>query len=542
MNKSLTLIASAAVALSMFTTAAKADTMKTTADYKDLTDIDTTMKAKIDTLLSKGIFEGVASDSFGISQTMTRAQFAKVAALVFGLQVDNTIKTSSFSDVYASDSANGWAIPYIEAAKKAGLIDGMTDNTFAPEQNVTIGQLDTVLIKGLGKSVNVSTVPWYSDAVKQATALNIHPANKSGDAAADRADLVTGAYGSWQAVQSHKAQTQVSVSAVSASGDQTVLVTLDKSVDTSKASLSLSKDGTIIPTTLAWSGGNSSAALNLQADTKLTNGTYTVTLGGLDSSAIRTATGTFTIGTTSASGNINYTITGSYDLSNAIDSGLTSSATGTNGYATKAEAEDPLLSKFAKEVKFTATVNSGEEVALPGIIQSITSSNPSVVKAAVSSDHKGYILGNKAGTATVNMIYSPSNGENKQMSIQVQVKTDTVTANLIEARKSSFNQFMSVTSGVYSSQFNAYEQMDLKVTDNYGTEYEQNAIRQYNFALGIVFNPQDVVGDANAGAVGTVTVDLDGTVHITGNVTRFTLAAILFNGNRVYSDIIVIKN
>ncbi|WP_028552710.1 S-layer homology domain-containing protein [Paenibacillus sp. UNC451MF] len=540
MKKSLTLITTAAVALTMLSSTAMANTTKTTSDYKDLTNVEAGLKTKLDTLLAKGIFEGVSEDSFGISQNMTRAQFAKVASLVFGLKVDATIQTSSFTDVHSDDPANGWAIPYIEAAKKAGLIDGMTDTTFAPGENVTVGQLDTVFLKGLGKTVNTTGTPWFADAVNQAKDANIHPADKAGDAVATRADLVVGAYGSLPTSPSVENK-QVSIASVQASGDQVVKVTLDKAVDTSKATLTLSKEGSVISTNTTWSTDNNSATLTLTGDVKMTNGSYTVTLGGLDSSSVKTATGTFTAGTSSTTSNYTYFTPESYELTSVIDSGLTNSATGTNGSATKADAEDPTLSKFAKEVEITVTNSSGEEVSTPGLIQTITSSNPNVVKVAVSSDHKGYILGDKVGTATISVTYTTISGDVKQISIPVNVKNEAFTAQSVEARDTSITAYATVTNGVYSSQFNAFEEMDLKVTDNYGTEYEQNEIAKYNFALNTYFITEDISGDPANGPVGTVAIDKSGNVQITGNVTKFTLIFSSFNDKRAYADVTVRK-
>ncbi|WP_248926030.1 S-layer homology domain-containing protein [Paenibacillus hamazuiensis] len=542
MKKSISLIAAAAVALSMTANAVMAGPAKTAADYKDLTNLDAGLKDKVDTLLSQGIFEGVSDDSFGITQNMTRAQFAKVAALIFGLKVDNTLQTSSFSDVKADDAANGWAIPYIEAAKAAGLIDGVTDTTFAPGEHVTVGQLDTVLVKGLGKAVNTSVQPWYADAVKQAADLGIHPVDKSGGDAASRADLVIGAYGAWQASHGPKNTGKVSVSSVQASGDHVVKVTLDQPVDTVKATLTLSKDGTVIPVDVAWSGDAKSAELTLKNDAALSIGYYTVTLGGLDSSAIRSATGSLTIGTTSNSGNIQYLTASSYVIGNVIDSGITGSATGANGYATREEAENPALSKLATEVVIKAKTSSGEEIVLPGLVQSATSTNPTIVKAAVSEDHKAYILGVKEGTATINIIYAAGDDKRKQVSIPVTVKNERVMVQTLEARDLSFNQYVTtVTGNVYAGAFNAFEKMDLKAVDNYGNEYEQDEIQSYNFALGLMFLPEDIIGDTGSEPVGTVTIDTDGTVRVVGNVTRFTLTATTPEGKRVSSDVYVYK-
>ncbi|MCU6795520.1 S-layer homology domain-containing protein [Paenibacillus sp. WQ 127069] len=552
MKKKISMIAAATLALSIMASTAMADTLKTTADYKDLTNVDSALKSKIDALLAKQVFEGVSSDSFGITQNMTRAQFAKVASLIFELPIDLTNQTSSFADVRVSDAANGWAIPYIEAAKKAGLIDGMTDTTFAPGENVTIGQLDTVLVKGLGKTVNTSSSPWYTDAVNQATSLSIHPGDKVGSAIATRSDLVVGAYGSSQAFNAAKTPTQgqgqgqnqsqgPAILSSKASGDQSIVVTLDQPVDTDLALWSINKEGAELSKTVSWSLDKKTAALKL-SNTVLSPGSYIITLSGDGLSSIRTVSSTLAIGSSTASGTLNYEITGSYDLSNVIDSGITQAATGLSGYTTKADAENPVSSKFAKKITMNATNSSGEQIAIPGIIQSITSSDPSIVKAAVSSDHKGYILGNKAGTATVNIIYSTQNGENKQTAVSVQVKTDAVAGQKIEARKSSYTHTATVTGGVYYGLFNAYDKMDLKITDNYGIEYEQNEAQNYNFALNTFFNPEDIVGNPSNGSVGTVTVDTAGNVLVTGNVTRFTLVAILPNGNRAYTDVTVRSN
>ncbi|OXM83802.1 S-layer homology domain-containing protein [Paenibacillus rigui] len=548
MKKSVTLLTSAALAFSLFTSTALADTA-TSSDYKDLSNVDQAVKAKIDTLLSKGVFEGVSSDSFGIAENMTRAQFAKVAALVFGLKVDMTIQKSGFSDVVAEDPANGWAIPYIEAARHAGLIDGMTETTFAPGDPVTLGQLDTVFLKGLGKQVNTSVSPWYADAVKQAKALGIHPSSKEGAAVATRADLVEGAYSSLPDTSKPEqpGQTeQLSIASVQANGEQAVDVKLNRAIDNSTAKLTLSRNHEEIPTKVAWSSDKNAATLTLtEDDKKLSNGIYTITLSGLEGLPSSTITKIFTIGAagpSTTSGDYKYAILDSYNLKDVIDSGLTKQASGTSGYASQAEAENPTLSMFAKEVVITVTNKSGEEVAVSGIIQSITSSNPTVVKAAVSSDHKGYILGNKAGSANIDVIYSTIGGSTDHMTIPVQVKSSDLAADLIEARDKGSDQYVSVSNNVYSGQFNAYEAMDMKVTDNFGIEYEQDEIQSYNFALNVFFNVEDIVGDSNSGSVGTVTVDNAGIVHISGNVTDFTLVAKLPNGKSAAADIHVRKN
>ncbi|MFC5450831.1 S-layer homology domain-containing protein [Paenibacillus aestuarii] len=525
MKNTLKTIALTAAALSMLSSTAFA--ANSSADFTDLNGIDAGLKAKIDAMVSAGIFEGVSNDTFGIDQNMTRAQFAKVATLIYGINVDTSVKVSSFSDVKADDPANGWAIPYIEAAKKAGLIDGVTDTTFIPGDSVTTGQLDTVLLKGLGKKVNVSGTPWFADAVKQATDLGIHAAGKAGDQAATRADLVQSSYAAQQAFNDQN-QTLVSVTGAQASSDLLkVTVTLNKQVDTSKATLALNKDTSAVNTTTEWAADGKSATLTITGGA-LAAGNYTVTLGGLDASTIKTATATFTVTTTPVSdGNI--AVDGDYTIANVIDSGLTATA------PDQASAEDPTKSMLAKEIKIKVKNAAGDDVAVPGIVQSVHSSDSSIAKVGLSADHHAYVIGNKVGTAVVTVMVQIGNNDPKQLSVTVNVKSDAVTASTMKADNTSFDRTMTVTGGVYSDIFDAFNEMKLKVTDNYGIEYENSEVEDYNFALGNVFTVTHISGDDAQGAVGTVTVDTNGIVRVSGNVKSFELNAVSPTGKTATS-------
>ncbi|MNH93396.1 S-layer protein precursor [compost metagenome] len=137
---------------------------KTSADFSDLKDLDAATKAKFDAMIQAGIFNGVSDTSFGLKEEMNRAQFAKVAALIFGLQVDQSLTTSSFSDVKADDPGNGYALPYIEAVKKAGITDGVGSGKFDPSGNVTKEQLAAFLVRGLGLNAEAQSTPGISDS------------------------------------------------------------------------------------------------------------------------------------------------------------------------------------------------------------------------------------------------------------------------------------------------------------------------------------------------------------------------------------------
>lgn len=135
---------------------------KTSTDFTDLKDLDDATKAKFDAMIKAGIFDGTSDNSFGVNEEMNRAQFAKVAALVMGLDVDKDLKTSSFSDVKA-DSTGGYALPYIEALKESGITDGYGDGTFDPAGKVTKEQLATFLVRIIGKDDEAKLASTSSD-------------------------------------------------------------------------------------------------------------------------------------------------------------------------------------------------------------------------------------------------------------------------------------------------------------------------------------------------------------------------------------------
>ena len=111
-------------------------------------------------LSDAGIVRGYDDRSFRAADFTTRAQFAKVAVLAFGLPpVAADDGTPHFSDV-AADST---FYPYIEAAYRHGLVNGYPDGTFRPEANLTRGQLVKVLVGALGLPAATPKTPTFSD-------------------------------------------------------------------------------------------------------------------------------------------------------------------------------------------------------------------------------------------------------------------------------------------------------------------------------------------------------------------------------------------
>ncbi|MDQ0918562.1 S-layer homology domain-containing protein [Paenibacillus sp. V4I5] len=300
MKKSLSVILSTAMALSMFSSVAFG---KTSADFTDLKDLDAATKAKFDALISAGIFDGVSETTFGLKDEMNRAQFAKVAALITGIEVNKDLKTSSFSDVKVDDAANGYALPFIEALKTAGITDGYAEGQYNPAGKVTKEQLATFLVRVLGKDAEAkaktgtdTTVSgWAQGYVALALELKLLPAGADGkfggQANATRDLLLTGAY---EAKAQYVAPGKVAVTEAKATGAQKVTVTFNKPVDTAKATLTLKKGSVDVGVTTVFADDKKSAVLTLKDNAKIGDAEYTVTLAGLDADSVATATAKFT--------------------------------------------------------------------------------------------------------------------------------------------------------------------------------------------------------------------------------------------------------
>ncbi|MDR6883498.1 S-layer homology domain-containing protein [Bacillus sp. 3255] len=300
MKKTLSVVLTSAMALSMFSSLAFA--AKSSTDFTDLKDLDAATKAKFDAMISAGIFDGVSETTFGLKEEMNRAQFAKVAALIMGLDVNKDLQTSSFSDVSVTDAANGYALPYIEALKTAGVTDGYAEGQYNPAGKVTKEQLATFLVRVLGQDeaakgktgTDTTVSGWAQGYVAMALELKLLSNNEDGtfggQANATRDLLLTGAY---EAKQQYVPAGKVSMTGAKATGAQQVTVTFNKPVDTEKAQLTLKKGTTEVATTAKFADDKKSAVLTL-SDVKVSKGEYTVTVSGLDAATVEKTSATFT--------------------------------------------------------------------------------------------------------------------------------------------------------------------------------------------------------------------------------------------------------
>lgn len=95
-------------------------------------------------LYENGIVNGTTATLFMPEANVTRAEFTKMAAGIFGLTATSTV--SQFTDVPAGE----WFTPYVIAASEAGIVQGVSETEFAPNDNVTREQMAAIIGRQLG--------------------------------------------------------------------------------------------------------------------------------------------------------------------------------------------------------------------------------------------------------------------------------------------------------------------------------------------------------------------------------------------------------
>ncbi|WP_342420752.1 S-layer homology domain-containing protein [Paenibacillus sp. FSL E2-0178] len=128
-------------------------------------------------LFSKGIMSNLRADAFGADDTTTRGEFASL--LVKGLSIPlSYTDQQTFFDVVPEAKTTTWSYNYIETAARAGIITGLSDGFFGPDQSLTREQAavmiaralklkmsanDAKLLTSLGKSfVDSGSMDFYS--------------------------------------------------------------------------------------------------------------------------------------------------------------------------------------------------------------------------------------------------------------------------------------------------------------------------------------------------------------------------------------------
>ena len=112
----------------------------------------------IATLVRLGAVDGT-SDSFRPNANVTRAEFLKIAVIIFGLDIDYKA-TPDFDDT----DPGAWYAPYVAAGVKAGIINGFGNGRFGPEEQITRQDLAAIIFRMVKDKAEVGNTNTFADA------------------------------------------------------------------------------------------------------------------------------------------------------------------------------------------------------------------------------------------------------------------------------------------------------------------------------------------------------------------------------------------
>jgi len=131
----------------------------------------------INQLFEDEVVSGKSEGVFEPNSFMTRAELTKVAILAFGHSVNTSVNEHPFQDV----PRNSWFAPFVEEAKRIGIVSGVPSGGFAPNDFITRAAALKIILLSSGLELSadlpdfddVALDAWFADYVGYASANGI---------------------------------------------------------------------------------------------------------------------------------------------------------------------------------------------------------------------------------------------------------------------------------------------------------------------------------------------------------------------------------
>lgn len=137
--------------------------------FSDVTGAD--VAEAVEVLSGLGIVDGYSDGGYHPNDTLTRAQFCKLAVLVEGHA--DQVKGSAYRTLFSDVPASHWAASYVNLAYEEGLVSGYGNGTFGPDDPVTTAQAATIVLHLLGYSNDHIGPFWPEDYLEKAQGLGL---------------------------------------------------------------------------------------------------------------------------------------------------------------------------------------------------------------------------------------------------------------------------------------------------------------------------------------------------------------------------------
>lgn len=124
------------------------------ASFTDIEELP--CKEEVELLAALGIVEGMSEESFAPAETLTRAEASAIICRLIGV-ADFVVNEDVFSDV----TFDHWAYNNIGTLAQLGIVNGVSDGVFAPEETLTYTQTVKLLVEALGYRVKAENAGGY---------------------------------------------------------------------------------------------------------------------------------------------------------------------------------------------------------------------------------------------------------------------------------------------------------------------------------------------------------------------------------------------
>ncbi|WP_150270551.1 S-layer homology domain-containing protein [Paenibacillus tepidiphilus] len=107
-------------------------------------------------LYSKGIMKNLRFDQFGADDTTTRGEFATLLVKGLNIPLDYDTNKQTFFDIVPEAVSATWNFKTIETAARAGIVTGLSDGFFGPDQALTREQAAVMIARALKLKMNAN--------------------------------------------------------------------------------------------------------------------------------------------------------------------------------------------------------------------------------------------------------------------------------------------------------------------------------------------------------------------------------------------------
>jgi hypothetical protein len=106
-------------------------------------------------LLAKGYMPALRSNEFGVSDYVTRGEFAGMLVRSLGLR-SNSQGNNTFLDIVTNSVSVAWNYDEIETAARAGIVQGLNSQIFAPDSQLTRQDAAVMISRALNSKLAVN--------------------------------------------------------------------------------------------------------------------------------------------------------------------------------------------------------------------------------------------------------------------------------------------------------------------------------------------------------------------------------------------------